>query len=158
MKRFTAILLLHFMLVSAVQPVLAMHFCGDKLYSFSLLQTTSNTGDCCGDIATRENRGPIKGHLPEGETDHRGTLDETHASCCDTQLLKPGTDEYQNTTEQLTYRITSLSIEGAGAILASLINLTEPEANTSLPLLKFPAKGLYLKDVSILTYICIYRI
>ena len=158
MKRFTAILLLHFMLVSAVQPVLAMHFCGDKLYSFSLLHTTSNSGDCCGDIATQENRGPIKGHLPEGETDHRGTLDDTHASCCDTQLLIPGTDDYQAKTEQPVSRIASISYEGAAALLIPLFKLSEPETNTLSLIQNFPSKGLFLQDVRLLTYICIYLI
>jgi hypothetical protein len=100
MKRFTAILLLLFMLMSAVQPVLAMHFCGDKLYSFSLLQGTGNSGVCCENNAAKENKDPLQGHLPKGEADHRVTLDDTHASCCDTQLLKPGTDDYQTKTEQ----------------------------------------------------------
>lgn len=147
------------MLMSAVQPILAMHFCGEKLHSFSLLPNTENFRECCGDNATRENRNLKHDYLPDGRTDHSNILDDTHASCCDVQLLKPVTDEYQNRVEQLTYsRITSLTIEGSGTILANFINITEPETNALFSSLKFPPKGLYLTDVSILTYICIYRI
>jgi len=157
MKRFTAILLLLFMLMSAVQPVLAMHFCGDKLYSFSLLQGTENSGVCCENNAAKENKDPLQGHLPKGEADHRVTLDDTHASCCDTQLLKPGTDDYQTKTEQSVSRTASISYEAA-ALLIPLFKLSEPETNTLSFLKDFPSKGLFLQDVSLLTYICIYRI
>lgn len=157
MKRFTAIFLLLFMLMSAVQPVLAMHYCGNKLHSFSLLQNNDNVGGCCEENATRENRDPIQGHLPEGETDHHDSLDDAHASCCDVQLLKPGTDDYQTRTEQTVSRTASISYE-APALLIPLFKLSESEINTLSFFQDFPPKGLFLQDVSLLTYICIYRI
>lgn len=157
MKRFTAILLLHIILMSAVQPVLAMHFCGDKLHSFSLLQITGNSGECCENSATQENKGLLQGPLPKGETNHHSTLGDTHTSCCDIQLLKPGTDDYQTKTEQPASRIASISYE-ATALLIPLFKLSEPEINTLTFFEDFPSKGLFLHDVSLLTYICIYRI
>jgi len=158
MKRFTAILLFHFMLMSAVQPVLAMHFCGEKLHSFSLLQSASNDSDCCGDIATRENKSPLQNQRTDGGTGHSSILADDHASCCDIQLLQPNTDDYQNKTEQLVSRIASFSYEGAAALLIPLFKLSEPETNT-LPLIQdFPPKGLFLQDMRLLTYICIYQI
>ena len=158
MKRFTAILLLLFMLMSAVQPVLAMHFCGDKLYSFSLLQTTSNTGDCSADMTTRKKSDPIQRQRADGETGHSSILGDKHVSCCDIQLLKPNTDDYQNKTEQPVSRIASISYEGVAAFLVPLFKLSESKTNTLSFFLDFPPKGLFLQDVRLLTYICIYRI
>lgn len=158
MKRFTAILLLLFMLVSAVQPVLAMHFCGKKLHSFSMLQTTNDLIGCCDDNATRESKDPLQGQHPERKTNHHSTLGDAHSSCCDIQLLKPGTDDYQTKTEQSVSRGTASISYEAAALLIPLFKLSEPETNT-LPLIQdFPPKGLFLQDMRLLTYICIYRI
>jgi len=146
------------MLVSAVQPVLAMHFCGKKLHSFSMLQTTNDLIGCCDDNATRESKDPLQGQHPEGKTNHHSTLGDAHSSCCDIQLLKPNTDDYQNKTEQPVSRIASISYEGVAAFLVPLFKLSESKTNTLSFFLDFPPKGLFLQDVRLLTYICIYRI
>jgi len=158
MKKFTAILLLLFMLMSAVQPVLAMHFCGDKLYSFSLLLTTGNSEVCCEKNATQENRAHLRDQYPEDEAAQRDNLVDTHASCCDTQLLKPSTDDYQTKAEPPVSRIASFSYEGIAASLIPLFKLSESKTNTLSFFQDFPPKGLFLQDVRLLTYICIYRI
>jgi hypothetical protein len=158
MKKFTAILLLLFMLTSTVQPVLAMHYCGDKLHSFSLLQNNFNTSGCCEENTTRENNNPLQSQHPIGDPNHHSTLDDTHASCCKIQLLKPSTDDYQTKNEQPVSRIASLSYEGVAALLIPLFKLSDTEINTLSFFQDFPPKGLFLQDVSLLTYICIYRI
>ena len=73
-------------------------------------------------------------------------------------LSKATTDEYQKTTEQPVSRILPLNINIAGLTLINKLIELEQDSYSFLTTLKFPPKGLYLEDVSILTYICIYRI
>lgn len=139
MKRFTAIFSLIIMLITAIQPVIAMHYCGDELSSLQVYQTTEGHDICCNDI--EHNDASISGK-----------------PCCETEVMKLSTDEYQTKTVQPDLRIYPLSIEVLSYAVINQLNTEEPVSNTFLTTLKFPTKGLYLDDVSILTYICIYRI
>jgi len=147
MKRISAILLLIIMVVSAGQPLFAMHFCGGKLHSFSLLQNFDNANSCCDDKAT-----PIR------NDSHSCTLDMNIDSCCDIQFIKVATDDYQNKTENISSRILNLLPDYFNILISVLPKLTDIDTNTSGNKLDFPSAGLFMKDVSILTYICIYRI
>lgn len=138
MKRITAIFSLIIMMVTAIQPIIAMHYCGDKLHSLHIYGGNELNG-CC-DIADNKDS------------------PEIGKNCCKTELVKLYTDDYQNKAEQFITRITTLNIEVAGTVVTERINLPEPYLKTFLSSLKFPPKGLYLNDVGILTYICIYRI
>ena len=139
MKKFTAIFSLIIMLITAIQPVIAMHFCDDELSSLQIYQTIDNYGVCCDDIEH-----------------HDASI--TGNSCCETEVMKLTTDEYQTKSIQPELRIYPLSIDVLGYAVINQLNTDEPVSNTFLTTLKFPTKGLYLDDVSILTYICIYRI
>ena len=139
MKRFTAIFSLIIMLITAIQPVIAMHYCGDELSSLQVYQTTDSHDTFCNDI------------------EHNDTS-ISNKPCCETEVMKLSTDEYQIKTVQPEVRISAISIDLLGRAIIDQLITTESDSNTLLTTLKFPPKGLYLDDVSILTYICIYRI
>lgn len=158
MKRFTAILLLLFLLMSAIQPVFAMHFCGDRLHSFSLFQSNKKPSNCCGEKIKPEKSDPLQVVFPKDHNVAIHFLNKTHTSCCDTQLVKPSTDDYQTKIGQAVSRIASISYEGAAAMFLTLFNLSESETTTLTFFQDYPPKGFFLLDVSLLTYICTYRI
>ena|SRR5690554_1716238 len=139
MKRIVAIVSLILIMITSIQPVIAMHYCGDELNSLQIYQTNGIEDLCC------------------DNTKHNDALTSDN-HCCETDMLKLSTDEYQTIAEQLFPKSTSISLDIAR--LTSRNNLTTPEtgSTTLLTTLRFPPKGHYLKDVSILTYICIYRI
>ena len=158
MKKVTALFLLLIMMLSSVQPVVAMHFCGNELYSFSLVQTAGNLHSCCDNVEQTEKQTHKTANISVGGPRLTCILGEANETCCDTQLLTLVTDDYQNKTEQPVSRIASFSYEGAAPLMISLFKLSESETNTFSSLQNFPPKGLFLQDVSLLTYICIYRI
>lgn len=158
MKKVTAIFLLLMMMLSAVQPVLAMHFCGNELYSFSLVQTDGNLHSCCDNVEQTEKQTHKTDNISVSNPHLTCILGEANETCCDTQLLTLDTDDYQNKTEQSVSRIASISFDDALALLIPLFRLSEPETNTFSSLEDFPPKGLFLQDISLRTYICIYRI
>ena len=127
------------MMITAIQPIIAMHYCNDELRSLQIFQSEGNQNFCCKDS-------------------HGHDLLITGNFCCETEMMKLTTDEFQNKTEQLVTRITPGPIDILGFTLTNQITSYEPETDSSITSLKFPPKGLYLEDVSILTYICIYRI
>lgn len=140
MKRVISIILLLVIIVSAIHPIIAMHYCGDELLSYSIIQSEVIPESCC------------------DEAEELQMHDNFGQKCCDTRLLELSTDEYQSSTNQIISRIILPITDLAVFINSSLMNKPEPETNTHLSVLKFPPKGLFLKDVNILTYICIYRI
>jgi hypothetical protein len=158
MKKVTALFLLLMMMLSAVQPVLAMHFCGNELYSFSLVQTSGNLHSCCDNVEQTEKHSHKTENLSIGDLHLNFILGEANETCCNTQLLTLVTDDYQKKTEQSVSRIASFSYEGSVPLLISLFKLSESETNTFPSLQDFPPKGLFLQDVSLRTYLCIYRI
>lgn len=170
MNRIAAILLLPIMVIFAMQPVIAMHYCRGELKSLDLFARQTATdinpvdaagrGDnhsCCnsrttGNSGTNEDPGRV------GTARHGHELHFTGDKCCSTEILELTTDDYQSKITQQVSRLLSFSIDNAGAILTRLFKLPEPETDIRTPLHDFPPGGLFLKDVSILTYICIYRI
>ena len=158
MKRFIAILLLHIILMSAGQPVLALHYCGDHLLSFTLLHTGGTSDSCCDmEADDKKQIHPVEDYT-FGMHSATCTLEEKSETCCNTQLLTPGTDDYQNKIEQPVSRFASTSYEGIAALLIPLFKLSESETYTIHSLHDFPPGGLFLQDVRLLTFICIYRI
>lgn len=154
MRRTAAILLLPIMVIFAIQPVIAMHYCGGKLRSvdFSARQVVTDThinhGDpacCCHSHKT-------------GTDKHRDDLYITGSECCDTELVELSTDDYQNRIDLQTFRLLSVSIDNIASIPAGTIQLADPETDLRTPLQEFPPGGLFLADINLLTYICTYRI
>lgn len=139
MKRFASIFLFIVMLITAVQPIIAMHYCGNELSSFQIYQTIDKHDICCNNI-----------------DNHDALISDN--SCCETEMMKLSTDEYQTKTEQHIYRISPISINTIVLNIVDKLVAPESDSSTLLTSLKFPSTGNYLKDVSLLTYICIYRI
>lgn len=139
MKRIVAIFSLIIIMVAGLQPMIAMHYCGDELHSLKIYQSVESTKSCCGNSDS-------------------GTTLNLNGSCCETEILKLATDDYQNKAEQFVSQLSTLILDGTGFILADWLNSSQPDAKPILPSLKFPTTGLHLNDVSIHTYICIYRI
>lgn len=127
------------MLITAIQPIIAMHYCGNELNSLHVYHTNGIQDFCC------------------DETENHDLL-ISGDFCCETEMMKLTTDEFQNKTDQTVTRISPLSIDIAGMTLINQLIASEPDSDSLLTTLKFTTKGLYLEDVSILTYICIYRI
>lgn len=117
-----------------------MHYCGDELHSFQINQTSETQMSCCISLAG-----------------HEKVLDSDDY-CCETELLKFSTDEFQNKSEQIVSRIDPPLPNASDLMQASVITTPDPDTDFLLTSLKFPSTGNYLKDVSLLTYICIYRI
>ena len=139
MKRIVAKFSLILIMITAIQPVIAMHYCGDELSSLQIYQTNGIEDFCCDD------------------TEHHDVLTSGN-HCCDTEILKLSTDKYQTIVEQFFPKILSLSSDVAGLTSINHLVTSKTGSSTLITTLKFPPKGHYLKDVSILTYICIYRI
>src|SRR5690554_1719269 len=139
MKRILSIYLLIAMMITAIQPIIAMHYCNDELRSLQIFQSEGNQNFCCKDS-------------------HGHDLLITGNFCCETEMLEFSTDEFQTKSELPVTRISPISIDVMGMALVNQLVTSEPDSDTFLTSLKFPPKGLYLNDVSILTYICIYRI
>jgi hypothetical protein len=127
------------MMITAIQPIIAMHYCNDELRSLQIFQSEGNQNFCCKDS-------------------HGHDLLITGNFCCETEMMKLTTDEFQTKSELPVTRISPISIDVMGMALVNQLVTSEPDSDTFLTSLKFPPKGLYLNDVSILTYICIYRI
>ena len=143
--------------IFTVRPVIAMHYCMGELHSFNLYQyheTSSlcpehgmsgetDTGlACCAQVST-----PAQ-HVYTPSTDN----------CCDDTLLELSTDDYQNKTEPFISRVIPNPVTEGMMLLGNVLNPSVPETDNPPSLQGFPPEGLFLKDIPIFTYICIYRI
>ena len=158
MSRIAAILLLPIMIIFAIQPVIALHYCAGELQSLNLFSQQSTADRSRAD---RVDHGENHSCCDMYQTEPVHHDDEWHAlgdRCCDTQLLELTTDDYQNKVEQTLSRLFPLSIFNVGDILTHLFKLSDSVTNSPIFHPDFPPGGLFLKDVSLLTYICIYRI
>lgn len=138
------------MTVFAIRPVIAMHYCNGELYSINLYQHQegSSTFTCC--------------HSDNSEastTIAHQMLTSAWGSCCDNTALELATDEYRNNTGSFVLRILSNPVDN-GIHLFANTNSLKPSVQETDPSSGqlFPQEGLFLKDIDILTYICIYRI
>ena len=127
------------MMITAIQPIIALHYCGDELNSLQIYHTNGIQDFCCDESENHDLL--ISGNF-----------------CCETDTMKLTTDEFQTKTDQPVTRISPISIGIIGMTLADQLVASEPDSDSLTSTLKFPTKGHYFKDVSILTYICIYRI
>lgn len=152
MKKGLAVFLLSVMALVAVQPVIAMHYCGGKLYSWDLFVNNDNSS-CCQTEATEDLCGST--NLSENL---RYALNESHNNCCDFETIQVSTDDYKNQIQEINAEKLFLSIENVWFILNNLLNNEVSEPKITLLQNHFPPKGLFLQDVSIRDYICIYRI
>jgi hypothetical protein len=139
MKRFLAIFSLVVMMIAAVKPVFAMHYCGNKFSSLQIYNTTGIGDSCCDD-----------------KVNHDVAISDN--LCCETEMMKLSTDEFQTKTIQQDVRILPPSFDLLGYTQFDKMSSSKLDSNRLLYSFKFPSKGLQFDDVGILTYICIYRI
>ena len=147
MRKATAILLLVITAIFAIRPVIAMHFCDGELHSFNLYPHHEPTGStCC-------------------QSDHTDSVPGAHhayaapwSDCCDNTLLELSTDDFQNKTGPSISRVVSSPLAEGTTLFTNLLKPLVPETDDPPSRQGFPPEGLFLRDIDILTYICIYRI
>lgn len=148
MKRSIAVFLLCVMALVSVQPVIAMHYCGNKLYSWDLFVSNDNSSCCQTEAIEHSN----------SSENHDCNIQITHNSCCDFETIQVSTDEYQSQIQELNPIQPALSVDNVWFALNYLLQNTVSEPPLTSLKNDFPPGGLFLQDVSILNFICIYRI
>lgn len=146
MKKAIALFLLSIMTLTALQPTVAMHFCGGNLRSVTIGKIPQT---CC--QATIENR------IKTSQTNTEKRIYQPINTCCATYMVELSTDNFQSPVQQSaidfqqhTFNPVLFSIDillkGAGSVVSS----------SSMHL--FPPDGLARYCADLLTVICIFRI
>lgn len=141
------------MMLVAIQPVVAMHFCGGELHSFELLQAENNHS-CC--MPTQEGVVTTEGDVCHYDVDL--DMELMANDCCVFDTVEVSTDNFQQQANRLNLISLSTMIENNWFTINNLFALNQPETDVATSEIDFPPKGLFMEDVSILNYICIYRI
>lgn len=153
MRRALSILFLNIMMLVAIQPVVAMHFCGGELHSLELLQAENNHS-CC--ITLQEDVAVTEGDICHYDIDL--DMELMADECCDFDTVEVSTDNFQQQANRLNLLSLFTMIENDWFTINNLFALNQPEMDVATSEIDFPPKGLFMEDVSILNYICIYRI
>lgn len=153
MKRALSILFLNIMMLVAIQPIVAMHFCGGELHSFELLQGDNNHS-CC--IPVQEELGKSDDGICHYDVDLN--IEMMADECCDFDVVEVSTDNFQQQANRFNLLSLFTIVENNWFTINNLFELNQPEIDTKDSEDEFPPKGLFMEDVSILNYICIYRI
>ena len=165
-KKIIALFFLHIMLLVAIHPVVAMHFCGGRLHSVNFFIPEVNH-PCCQiaeDIVIEEENPACCGaEEPAAAADFESCiaepeLEQADDACCAFQIVELSTDDYQVQTQKASYNPVWYSFESSWFTVNNRFALNEPEPDLSIPENEFPPGGLFMQDVSLLTYICIYRL
>lgn len=166
-RKATALFLLMITAIFTVRPVVAMHYCMGELRSFNLYQHHETSALC---PEHGEEHGT--GHATNPETVHdaghaccaQASAPAHHAytpstdNCCDDTLLELSTDDYRNNTEPFISRLIPNPVTEGMMLLGNVLSPSVPETDSFPSMQEFPPEGLFLKDIPILTYLCIYRI
>ena len=153
MKRALSIFFLNIMMLVAIQPVVAMHFCGGELHSFELLQAENNHS-CC--MPVQHEKEAIDSNICHYDIDL--DIELMADECCDFDTVEVSTDSFQQQANRLNLLSLFTMIENNWFTINNLFALNQPEMDVATSEIDFPPKGLFMEDVSILTYICIFRI
>ncbi len=143
MKRAISIFLLFIMMLIAIHPVVAMHYCGGELHSLNLYQP-DHESSCC--------------MMADFDDAPNLQMVMHQSNCCEFDSIEISTDDFQHQANTIDLIPLLSSIANSWFTINNLFALNQPEKNTDNFLNEFPPKGLFMEDVSILTYICIYRI
>ena len=153
MKKVTSIFLLFIMLVVSVHPVLAVHFCGGKLNSFSILNNDMEKS-CCGEKE-------ISPHSDVAFQTLNKSSRLTHLlsdnKCCKTQKINISTNDYQYHIQRFNLKNNTLSAWVKLWIVPGLLSIFENN-NVIKTNFYFPPGTLHLQNTDLLSFICIYRI
>lgn len=156
MKRFTLFFLLLTMALVAIHPVVAMHFCGDKIKSLHLYQVENNHACCHSalvDVATTHKTNCCGSENSEEENKNQ-ILEMLESNCCDFQVTKLSTDDFQN-QQQSSFNPTLLPTSNLLFLFYSLATTQLPEINTTNLKKFFPPTGWFLADVDLVSFICV---
>jgi hypothetical protein len=139
MKRAISFFLLMLVMLIAVQPSLALHFCRGQLRSVAIGQSSKS---CCG-----------KAMEMEMENQENAISNK----CCSTYTIKIATDDFQPSAQQSIIEIQQQIQHPVLFLCESLLKGNEPGASLSFKHF-FPPGGLARYSVDLLTSICIFRI
>lgn len=132
------------MLVVSIQPTLAMHFCGDSLFSISLPQPVLESHSCnthCGD------------NMPTDQTAFQSI------PCCSIENVQVKTDTYQAAEVQPDLNLQRYVVMELIPLYLNYIYEPTLLDDSSLQILhKFPPQGLGQYTFDLLKNICIYRL
>ena len=146
MKRILTSTLILLVLTLSVHPILSMHFCQGELHSFSV-NVKSDTNACCSSSFTNGNSFDIL------STD----LTESSESCCSTTNLEVVTDNFILKIAEQNHTPTVSTYLPGWFSSSYLIDLTAPET-TLKNNFNFTSQGFYLKTLTFLSLICVYRL
>lgn len=157
MKKGFAVFFLHVMLLVAIQPVISLHFCKGELHSVDLMK--ANLSSCC-EIPAKESQVLVDFDTldqPYSNQNHNNSQ-LTDTECCDFEAIKFSTDNYQNQIQQPVSLKSLQLIQTLGVALINTLPRQGFFTETGFHAKIFPTTGILLQDVSLLTYICTYRI
>jgi len=186
MKKGVSILLIVIMLITSIQPVLALRLCAGSLFSVTLfdeaegiscceMTSCCEMNPCCempiqaapGISAGQKHSDTEQRHLAieqkQSATEQRHSttnasseIDFFHEDCCEFQVIEISTDEFTRDAEQQTTQNLTQLSHVWTVIIAVLQKIT-PDNTITLTQL-FPPAGLSRLTTDLLTFICIYRI
>lgn len=140
------------MLLIALRPGVAMHLCGGNLDSMALF-STSSLNSCCDAHMPAFAPISLETSIPDASNVY---LD--NESCCEINLLKLNTDDYQDShsLSQLLPLKTNIQLFDIIPIVSENADLHKVDVATTN--VNYPPQGLFFMDVDIRNYVCIYRI
>jgi hypothetical protein len=137
MKRIISILLLVVLTVMAIEPTLAIHFCGGSIHSVGMVKAVKT---CCGGMA---------------DDDWRTVVAEPAGHCCSDYTLELSTDDFRLPATAKTVSFHDISL--MPAVLHFLPFHREYEPPVLISQTVFPP-GATLHASATLALICIWRI
>lgn len=155
MKRFGAFFFLLVILSVAIHPVVAMHFCGDKIKSLHLYPIENNHSCCHTQTPELSDQNTIT--CCSAESNSENQLPQLNNYCCDFEVAQLSTGDFQNPQQQNTMQVLMPTVY---LLLLTIFEATDQLSEIDSLHLKntFPPDGLFFADVDIRNYICIYRI
>lgn len=158
MNKVISIFLLSIMMLIAAHPVIAMHYCEGELYSFNLFQTNDEMECCDGEHQNDTTHNHIACCANTADHNYKHNISLQSEDCCDYDTMQVSTDEFQHISNNISWISLISSIANNWFTINDLFTLSQPETNLTSFEYEFPSKGLFMEDICILTYICIYRI
>lgn len=154
-RRATALFLLLITVMFTIRPAVAMHYCMGEVHSFNLYQYQEDQLACAEHAEEVEVEAAF---FSLNEFQAENTFSGMQSGCCDDTFLELTTDAYGSQAKPLIARVLSSPVLDGVLFAAYLPNQLAMEAELLPSPIEFPPKGYFLKDIDLLTYICIYRI
>ncbi|MDR2683000.1 MAG: hypothetical protein LBB64_03910 [Dysgonamonadaceae bacterium] len=146
MKKAIALFLLAIMTLTALQPSLALHFCGGNLRSVAIGKMQKS---CC-ETAMEKPINPLPAHA-------ENRFYQPINTCCSTYTIELSTDNFQSPVQQSITDLQSFTFHSIlFPVNALLEGIDSPISLT--PKRLFPPGGLARNTIDLLTIICIFRI